>query len=222
MFLERVCPEPQPVDPCDGLRTFSAHVAHIGTAAAGLRHSRAPERRRFLHMIVERRAGLRRHLLEWMGRKGGIPMGEDCVAAEPRQICSRLLPGRHFVFAFMEWSVRRGKPYELARLVGVALRHSRRLRGPAEVRVGPLWCRPLRKTSFQRLSAGESAIPHLSQLCERTGRAQWVRHELETVRVLRRPRHGCLDYLGAGLTFVNPTLSSRSMKRGSSCSPSHQ
>ncbi len=119
MFLERVCPEPQPVDPCDGLRTFSAHVAHIGTAAAGLRHSRAPERRRFLHMIVERRAGLRRHLLEWMGRKGGIPMGEDCVAAEPRQICSRLLPGRHFVFAFMEWSVRRGKPYELARLVGV-------------------------------------------------------------------------------------------------------
>jgi len=119
MFLERVCPEPQPVDPCDGLRTFSAHVAHIGTAAAGLRHSRAPERRRFLHMIVERRAGLRRQLLEWMGRKGGIPMGEDCVAAEPRQICSRLLPGRHFVFAFMEWSVRRGKPYELARLVGV-------------------------------------------------------------------------------------------------------
>ena len=63
-----------------------------------------------------------------------------------------------------------------------ALRHSRRLRGPAEVRVGPLWCRPLRKTSFQRLSAGESAIPHLSQLCERTGRAQWVRHELETVQ----------------------------------------
>src|SRR2546422_6331092 len=48
-----------------------------------------------------------------------------------------------------------------------SLRHSRRLRGPAEVRVGPLWCRPLRKTSFQRLSAGESAIPHLSQLCER-------------------------------------------------------
>ena len=119
MFLARVCPEPQPVDPCDGLRTFSAHVAHIGTAAAGLRHSRAPERRRFLHMIAERRAGLRRHLLEWMGRKGGIPMGEDCVAAEPRQICSRLLPGRHFVFAFMEWSVRRGKPYKLARLVGV-------------------------------------------------------------------------------------------------------
>ena len=164
MFLERVCPEPQPVDPCDGLRTFSAHVAHIGTAAAGLRHSRAPERRRFLHMIVERRAGLRRHLLEWMGRKGGIPMGEDCVAAEPRQICSRLLPGRHFVFAFM--SGRSGEENLTNSLASseCALRHSRRLRGPAEVRVGPLWCRPLRKTSVQRLSAGESAIPHHKEM----------------------------------------------------------
>ena len=118
-FLERGTAEPRRVDPCYGLGSSSARIAHVGIAAAGLGPSRAPERRRFLHMIVERRAGLRRHLLEWMGRKGGIPMGEDCVAAEPRQICSRLLPGRHFVFAFMEWSVRRGKPYELARLVGV-------------------------------------------------------------------------------------------------------
>jgi hypothetical protein len=34
----------------------------------------------------ERRAGLQRHLLEWKGREGGIPMGEDQVAAQPRQI----------------------------------------------------------------------------------------------------------------------------------------
>src|SRR5438445_7622284 len=54
-----------------------------------------------------------------MGPKGGIPMGEDRVAAEPRQIWSRLRPGMHFDFAFMHWSVRRGKPYERARLVGV-------------------------------------------------------------------------------------------------------
>jgi len=35
-------------------------------------------------VLMERRAGLRQPFLEWMGRKGGIPMGEDQIAAQPR------------------------------------------------------------------------------------------------------------------------------------------